>query len=795
MKRVVGLLIGDRPVDRFGCVQGEIVLDEGVFPIAKLGSREYHNAYDADESGSLIRIDAIFTSGTATTEVPAFAAQDRTGAWRWLVRFRPTSCGEWTCRVRVLVWHPEAADKRREHGPGTSRLDSGWREYAFGFDDRDYAASPEAEQRFTVVESTRPGPLEIAEPSENRNYFYCQLVRDGRRTREPLFLAGLCRPWVTDDREWESGLDRETELFAPMARAGCNVLYHWMAPWETQIVHQSAVEQWPRPDGTLPPEDGSSLAPADRALAYKRYDQGRAQHMDDVLDAAERHGILVFVAVMPHPGLRDARHRWGGSCWDGPETPALPARRNGFQQIPGPGGDPISIDQFFMADPSGDAGPWSRRLWKHWANYWRYLFARWAAHPALGAWIVADELEGLGSSESWWWDNRSVTGAWHDSTIGLLRGALRWQWAGRDLSYSGDYLHHPVSSAASHYRTPRAGTITSPTDADLMAALANVEELPGRGDWNGHREPLSFVSHHAYPFVPCRGRWHSRSTMRQYAHSRWRVGGVRWARSSSDRARLINADRWLWDAICTRLAAWSRANAGRTRLITEYGCLERLHPLERWDEYGRRVPAFTHFANWAAFALGLAGTPFKWNDGASFGEMAARQRRGEPSAVWSAAAYPPDSYAEMTNLLRFVRTLPLAELAPRPRGGWVIDEAGREIPHLSMFTLASAAAGTMAAWLYDRTFESNGRALHRSVVLDAGGPGRRCSYAYFDTWAGAFLSAAGGSVESDREGRVILALPPFPTSGTDTVRGVADGNDLAIRLWWPTPAAKHLDRA
>jgi hypothetical protein len=530
------------------------------------------------------------------------------------------------------------------------------------------------------------------------------------------------------------------------------------------------------------------LSDADRPLAYKRFDQGRAARLDEVLDLAETHGILVFVAVMPHPSLRDRRHPWGGSCWAAADAAADPGSYNGFHFSAGPRGQAISIAEFFQADPAGASGDWSRRLWKHWGNYWRYLIARWGAHPALGAWILLDELEGIGSADTWWWDHAGITGRWHDSLVAMIRGQLRWKWEHRDLVYSGDYLRHPLTSSTTYCPSPHRSAGLFPGDTDLMDALTQASELPGHGDWNGHEESVSFVSHHAYPFVPCRGRWKGSGTGRRYDAARfWRRGPVRWERTNSSRPRFINADRWLWDAICTRLAAWSQANAASTRLITEYGCLERLQPwpAEGWDEYGSRVPAFTHFANWAAFALGMAGAPFKWNDGAGFGEMAARAGRGPSSPIWDAEHYPPDSFAEMTSLLEFIAMLDLAPLAPKPRGGRVIDGDGRELPHISVFALADGRGEALVAWLYDRTFESNGQPLPRSLVLESSASDRRYCYEFFDTWAGRPLPGAGGVVASDRQGEITVPLPAFPRSPKRTVSGVADGNDIAVRLFKP----------
>lgn len=798
MASPVTIRLGKKSLERFESFESEILLDDSFFHLSELGPREYHNAYDADENFSLIRIDLIFKTGSSEFELPAFAKKEQSGSWKWVCRFRPTTSGDWTCRPRVLVWHPTAAKKEPKGSQRKSASGVTYYEHAFGLVEADYKKNPTVEQRFTVKEAKRSGPLETADVTENRNYFYRVIERNGEYKRQPFFLIGICRPWVVDDRAWGSDLDRDKELLSPMAMSGCNVLYHWMAPWETQLVHQSKAEHWPQANGSFlelpslpvsgnPGAVGGQLRGSDLSLGYKRFDQGRATRTDQIFDLAEQRQILLFFSVMQHSSLRDSSHPWGNSFWTGSSSAAEPSKYNGFRVFKGPQGGPVSIEEFFKADPNGAAGNWSRRLFKHWANYWRYVIARWTAHPALGAWILLDEMEGLGKKDSWFWDNKDFTYPWHDRLLELIRGQLRWKWEGKDLAYTGDYLLHPLSSSATQYQFPGSGASNGTKDSELMQRLASVREIPDHGTWNGHKRGLNFLSHHAYQYVPCRGVWTGTGKSRRYQVIPGQ-GTLKWETSNTESApERIPADRWLWDSLCTRLAAWSRENAGNTRLITEYGCLERKrpYPQEKWDEYGKRVPGFTHFANWAGLSLGMAGTPFKWNDGQKFGEMASRTLRGQPNTAWSSTAYPPNSYAEMKNLANFVKGLDFSKLVHQPKGGWVIDARGKLLPELSVFALFADTVEILIAWLYDRTFESKGQTLRRSLILDVTVLDRAYSYEFFDTWAGQPLKGATGSLKTDDKGHLTIALPRFPKHAKDpegTVKGIADGNDIAILL-------------
>ena len=346
---------------------------------------DYHDAYDADEDFTLFRADAVFTNGGEDYTVPVFASKDKTGKWKWFIRFRPHRTGSWRLRVRVLCRHPHPADSSGEKDAERISLKdkkTKYYEHEFGYKSDDFSKHPSAERRFTVNNDAKlAGPLETPDRTkkDNQNYFYRWTEEGGEYKRRPFFLLGAARPWVVPNRDphWDSVLDREKELFLPMRDAGCNALYHWMAPWETQLVHQSEFEWWPNSPTSgkpilvekgVPPPRGVSFTPfpsvrgADKhrryEFGYRRYDQGRALQTDLILSLATRHNtlvppddaghplftdtILLFFSVLPHQSLQDPEHHWGEWGWShGPRRETLdPSKVYGYQQFkifdPGP---------------------------------------------------------------------------------------------------------------------------------------------------------------------------------------------------------------------------------------------------------------------------------------------------------------------------------------------------------------------------------------------------------------------------------------------------------------------------
>lgn len=765
----------------YGMIDWEVDFDDNFFHHAsKVTPDGWHNAYDAEENGTLFRADAIFTCPGigSPVEVPVFASSDEAGSWRWLVRFRPTRTGNWKVRVRVLCWHPDRAagdPAQPEDLPAELPYRGRAFIHEFGFQEEDYTRCPEAEARFRVTEGTLPGPLEMPRDGEN-HYFRRTMKKDGKYERRPFFLLGHARPWVVGETSAVSYLDRDRELFDPMVRAHCNALYHWMAPWETQLVHQARGQWWPQSDGSLrPTHPDTRLLPGEVEKGYRRYDQGRALRTDQVFQLAGSHEILILLSVLTHQSLNEHDHPWHGEHgWGGvtcSRTSYPPSKLNGFQLFsptPGPVRGTLAIEQFFEMDPAA-RGPdsWQRRLWKHFANYWRYIIGRWTSYPALGAWVLVDELEGVGTGDNWWWENATKTEAWHDRLVRLIRGRPAnplpaWgAWRGKRLAYTSDYLAHPLTSSTTYYHCE--GHPRTPDEA--MALMDAAHEISGHGTWQGKDEKIDFVSHHAYQYVPTWG-----------PDSRF----TGWALPNSNGHEKIKADRWLWDAMCVRLRRWSDANSGRLRLVTEFGSLERPEENFRvlpWDHYGKRAPTLTHFAYWSGLASGLAGLPFKWNDGFTFGEMATR--RGKPP--WDVPLYPVDNYAEVASIYRFLDGAALDDLYPEVFA--VLKDGGETDVRFRAWGLANSNRNVMLVWIYDRWFATRGNRPARRLRIGGIKAGRAYRAAWYDTWAGADLaSPAPAVVRADAAGFVDLRFPAFPTCTRPACRNIADGNDIALRL-------------
>jgi hypothetical protein len=884
---------GDAPVYRlYEMFEWEVTFDEATFHLSKLPDADRHNAYDADHKGVLFRADAIFRHDEGEYTLPIFATRDDKGDWRWLVRFRPYHSGDWTVSAYVLHWHPQA---HAAGEPSDSR-----RTIRYGADRRDYyehVHGPAEVLHFTVTDTPvaeqagRPvyleGPLERPGAGDNPNYFY---RRGADGTRRAEFVLGAARPWVTrrgpdptGARHWDSFLERGSELFKPLADAGCNALYHWFAPNETNLVHQAGDEYWfeppagarggfmhaikrgkaDRPANRGAAWPGAPLSGAAEEQAYKCYDQGRAAHTDRIFGQARvgHRTVQLFVVVTPHDLLqtgskrdRNPRnsHPWGEWGWSEqhPKRQAeqagrrkdIPSQLNGFHFFrpvpatrlgPDPARGRLTLEQFFQMSPSG-ARQWQVRLFKHYANYWRYIVGRWTAYPALGAWVLMDELEGVGTGVTWWWEKKHLTYPWHDLLVRLIRGRVPWHRVGtRDLYYTGDPLAHPFTSSTTHYRgtdpdlyrrLPESSRLFSPIERRALdefrrtgsaaAALQIIEtlgELPRRADWRYGTErscAVDFASHHAYQAIPSWGHWGT-CTVAGHAHrGRWtyldnrdhplpRVPPHRLGLPNETHPIFQNPDRWFWDSLCVRLGNWSaevvraaaRDGIGALRLVTEFGCVERNAPGEAWDRYGKRVPGMTHFACWAALMQGHAGAPFKWNDGGAHGEMQWRTTAGRESPDWKRTVYPVDNYRELTKVAAYVKSLQpfdLGRLTDAPPMQ-VVGPGGVD-PNFRVWGRADRGRTGIIAWLYDRTFSSRGQRLNRSLKVqvasrDTSGKlvmAPAYTYEWYDTWKGG-AHAPAQPATPDSQGWLSIPLPPLlPRSNDQAVKDVADGNDIAI---------------
>lgn len=908
----------------FEMYEWEVEFDEDYFHLSSLKEIDYHNAYDADENGTLFRADAIFKHGDEMCEVPVFASKtSKDGVWKWSIRFRPHLTGRWEFLMFVLRWHNNKLPGDNEDNEKVTDYEgvkkTPYYQHLF------FGPAPLKPSHIFYVHDKPPrlpGPLEVPndDKKDNPYYFYRSYDVNGKRQRKPFFLLGFARPWVTKSKIWDSFLDRKTELFQPMLEKGCNVLYHWMSPNETQLVHQANCEFWfndtknefdgfERRTRSYVPWPGKKLTGSDKALGYRQYDQGRALHTDNIFDQArleKNKGILLVWAVMPHSLLQDEWHEWPECRWaeptdrenkkEGVKVKYEPVQSNGFHLFEKFPGQNISIREFFEMNPTSST-PWKRQLWKHFANYWRYIIGRWTAHPSLGVWVLMDELEGVGDDTRWWWYNEDVTYEWHNNLVRMIRGEMNWGEVGlKTLKYTGDYLKHPLSTSTTHYegsytdryvkellqylrkklkKTKNATQINSlkkkideldkkkqllddfhkeGLGKKALQLLDSLKDLPHRGDW--WKSPncsskdchLDFLSHHAYQAVPTSGLWvtEKKTGQRKYIDSQlYKQNKAKYIvfRKSKGRKtqkelqelldrclksdidlRLTNQecsfriapDRWLWDSLCMRLRNWSRhlvdKKIVKPHLITEYGCWERddPNPFQNWDHYGKRVLSFTHYANWAALSLGHAGIPFKWNTGSKFGEMAARKSDGKTSKVWNSKDYPIDNYGEITNLANFiapgvllpeVSKISINELRQQEDLEIVGIKDGRDFldKNFNAWALIDESRTMLIAWIYDRTFTTNGKPVKRWLKIKLK-PNKTYTYVWYDTWNGRFIKPAAifsgdlFTVRSDKDGIVEIPLEevPFPKkkrmNSKETVTWVSDGNDIAIKLTLSEPS-------
>ena len=409
---------------------------------------------------------------------------------------------------------------------------------------------------------------------------------------------------------------------------------------------------------------------------------------------------------------------------------------------------------------------------------------------------------------------RSAPGPWHNNLVSLLRGKLRWKWEGQDLSYTGDYLCHPLTVSTTHYegssdRFRRPSPPESPEKA--LEMIDNFGELEYHGTWHAtpkgwlrrsqSQEKIDFMSHHAYQGVPTWGQWVGGEPSRRYEggpsakgarFTLWRLPNED---CDSNGVAHINTDRWLWDSLCMRLRNWvhapdedGKAAIEMPKLVTEYGCRERNFPFQRWDYFGPRNPSFTHFANWASLVLGHAGIPFKWND-KELGEMVGRGHGAwEPSIK-----YPVNNYVEITNIAKFIHGIAFDEL--RPTECTVIDT--KDVPDLTFNAWAlsdskpsqrggSRPATTIIVWIYNRQFTGSrpDRLLKIVDVMTE----QMYSYSWFNTWDGTDIIEPRDKVTaSDSKGVLRIPLVAFPVAsdnpkGRQATVSVAAGNDVALRL-------------
>ena len=558
--------------------------------LGRFPDTQVHDAYDADRDGRYLRLRAEFRhEDGGTVRVPGFAMREKPGApWSWRVRWAPRRAGRWTATVFL--------EGRAAAGgavvTGRRILDEA------------------IAVRF--AEGT-PGPL--VAPGEGQNPRYLRrLAADG--SSEAIWLFGACRAWVVrsqdPNNDWapHEWLDRETELLAPMRGAGFNLLNQWMAPWEFLLVHRDRAEFW-REGGANGAWKRHPIPEGAAWTAYQAFDQGRARAFDEFVRGCEggpgKPTVRLLLSPLPHQCFQVKEHPWGSqeSGWS-PENDAgkqTLERLNGFSAFR----KDMSVWEFFEADPAGPLAGARAQLFDHQANFFRYLVARWGYSRAIGAWVLVDELDGVGdvvgvmAERTGWWGHPACD-RWLANVVRLFRGKLV---RSDGLRYAGDPYRHPLHAATTSYggEAGRGGNL----------------------DWTGGPEGVrpDLFGWHWYPYWP---------------------RGAGWSE--------------VWDHTVAGVASYATAPIGdRPRLVSEFGAPDRARPS---DAPSKIYPTLYHHAIWSAILSGHAGTPMDWDDGKEFGELAPRGRKG----IFDRERYPIDHTAELRALRRFLSGLVPDRLAP-----------------------------------------------------------------------------------------------------------------------------------
>ncbi len=541
--------------------------------VNRLDDEECWDAYDADRDGTWVRI-GLLACGPAgeRLEIPVFAARATPDArCTWWVRWMPTRPGLWT-----LTAHGEAAIR------GT----------------RMQGDSPACTVQ--VAAGTLTGSLIAPGPGDDPRWIRTRQT-DG--SSSPSWLFGACRAWdVADDPAgggpWSTceHIDRDRDLLPALRENGFNLLNQWMAPWEFLLVHCDEAEHWRQADGSW---KRRPLPPTSPSRAWIHLDQGRAAAFDEQVRACEgapgQASVHLLLSILPHQVFQMASHEWGRneSGWSPEDDHGRQPldHLNGFSRFP-----LASAWDFFTADPAAPISDPRARLFDAQANLFRYAIARWSPSRALGAWVVIDELDGVGdehgllATKTGWWAHAQCD-RWHANLVHLLRGTLV---RSDGLVYAGDPYRHPISSATTSFITG-------------IEPGANIEWDGGPG-----LPRPDLIGWHWYPEWP---------------------DGSSYAKA--------------WDTTVQGILAYSRRQVPGAHLISEFGVPDRSAP---GDEASRLYPTLYHLAIWSAILSGQAGTPMNWNDGKEFGELRPRHEPGP----FDAAHYGIDNARQLQALLAFL---------------------------------------------------------------------------------------------------------------------------------------------
>ena len=596
---------------------------------ATMPADQVADAFDADRDGVFIRLDARFRHGDTTLTVPAFAMRARPGGpWHWHVRFMPTLPGNWTVSLHL--------EGRARRADAATTLD------------QDIPGS------FAVVDAGLPGPLIVPGADQSPDWLRERTADGGSRA---TWLFGACRAWDVSSDPKGSGfatcenIDREHDLLPNLRANGYNLLNQWQAPWEFLLVHRDHDEQWRDTTGAW---HGEARPAGEAWRAWASIDQGRALAFDKLADmCAGGHGVppvRMLLALLPHvcfaeESLSFSCDRWGGTS-DTPDS-----QRNGFSAFPTADGKPMHAWDYFSADPHAEASTTAAKLFDAQANFYRYAWARWGASPAVGLWVLMDEIDAVGDMTGArnyhiGWFAHPECDRWLATMVQLHRGTLT---RADGLQYPGDPYRHPLHAA-----------VTS-----IATGLVPAGNLGWDGGPAGARPDV--LGWHWYP------SWQSGSTWTQ-----------------------------AWSLAVDGVEAYAPPPGGGLRLISEYGAADRSSPDEPANAF---YPTLYHHAIWASLFSGQCGTAMDWDDGKEFGEAKWRSQPGP----FDQAHYGLDNTEQMHLLRVFLHGIEPEHLAPvyddaagpaagAPASGAATVRSRAEEP-LRVFALADTRGTAVHGWV------------------------------------------------------------------------------------------------
>ncbi|MCX7806429.1 MAG: hypothetical protein N3A38_14775, partial [Planctomycetota bacterium] len=573
-------------------------------------------------------------------DVPCFAMKEKPdGPFRWKVRFSPphetVGTERWEMTVRAVVWHKARGDTPGNYDefnqialPNGSGL-TYYHYYGYNADGDDPAFKTPGNQhkddrkfyrqidpltgnpfdkdlpvpklKFRCGAATGPGPVRVARASEDKRFFHRDMP-DG--TSAPTYLFGLCRFVNLKETDqpantfWQSGwVDMTSEVLAPLrdviapgtddTKNFTGLLSIWLFTPDSSLVHAR------RGDDGEYFEEWNGFASADRDISARMpmpegkdvcmyFDQGRADMLDKLFDAAGEKGVKLMVTLWGHG---DLRHGWP----EGEEAPVGVRWRYGQWGEKGLcRTNPWYLLTTNVSDFIGASE--TNPIWDHQRNYYRYLIARYSGHPSLGLWEGVSEyagIQGLGVS-----DTQRV--AFMDRLCAFFR--------------STDPHGHPISSSSQGWGTP---TYLS---GDYSSTHAYGRLTGGQGVNLANQLPLANDATFREDVVRIAGVLPGEAS----SGAPWFHGEAAAIERRADVPVGHDPDDLL------KLNAVTKVDALGTRIF--------------------KGITYYHYVLMYDLLAGAAGTPLKWNDAKEFGEMMARSSApGSPDycKYFDAANYKP----------------------------------------------------------------------------------------------------------------------------------------------------------